>query len=73
MQLAGAIMVFLGIFTKFAAVLSIIPDPMIGAMLAMALALIAGVSLSNLQVRRKDKFPHFFPPLTKFRFYFYSR
>ncbi|EFO92323.1 hypothetical protein CRE_10929 [Caenorhabditis remanei] len=49
MQMAGLLLIFAGIISKFAAFLSMIPEPIIGGLLAMGVCLINGVSLSNLQ------------------------
>ncbi|KAI6215689.1 Solute carrier family 23 member 2 [Aphelenchoides besseyi] len=49
MQIAGIMLVFLGVFTKFGAILATIPDPIVGGTLGMGVCMIAGVSLSNLQ------------------------
>lgn len=50
MEVAGLILLFLGLFTKCAALLASIPEALVGGMLTMGVAMIAGVSLSNLQV-----------------------
>ncbi|PAV78906.1 hypothetical protein WR25_01899 [Diploscapter pachys] len=49
MQLAGTLLIILGLFTKVAALLASIPDAVVGGVLAMGMAMIAGVALSNLQ------------------------
>ncbi|CAO4375010.1 unnamed protein product [Caenorhabditis nigoni] len=49
MQMAGVLLILAGIISKFAAFLSMIPEPIIGGLLAMGVSLINGVSLSNLQ------------------------
>uniref|UniRef100_A0A7E4ULX2 Solute carrier family 23 member 2 n=1 Tax=Panagrellus redivivus TaxID=6233 RepID=A0A7E4ULX2_PANRE len=49
MQLAGGILICLGIFTKVGAVMATIPDPMVGGMLAMGVCMIAGVGFGNLE------------------------
>ncbi|CAJ0936277.1 unnamed protein product, partial [Mesorhabditis belari] len=49
-QFAGVVSICLGLFTKFAAVLACIPDPLIGGMLCLGMSMIAGVALSNLRV-----------------------
>ena len=50
MQLTGILLMALGIFTKFGAVLATIPDPMVGGILCMGICLITGVAISNLEV-----------------------
>ena len=50
MELAGLFLVFLGVFTKCAALLATIPEALVGGMLCMGVAMIAGVSISNLQL-----------------------
>lgn len=50
MQLAGIILILLGVFTKVGAVLATIPDPMVGGILGMGVCMITGVALSNLEV-----------------------
>ncbi|CAP28201.1 Protein CBG08364 [Caenorhabditis briggsae] len=49
MQMAGVLLILAGVISKFAAFLSMIPEPIIGGLLAMGVCLINGVSLSNLQ------------------------
>uniref|UniRef100_A0A914QJE2 Uncharacterized protein n=1 Tax=Panagrolaimus davidi TaxID=227884 RepID=A0A914QJE2_9BILA len=49
MQIAGIILVLLGVFTKVGAVLATIPDPMVGGILGMGVCMITGVALSNLE------------------------
>ncbi|KAI6176255.1 Xanthine/uracil/vitamin C permease family-containing protein [Aphelenchoides bicaudatus] len=49
MQIAGIMLILLGLFTKFAAVLATCPDPLIGGMLAMSVALVCSVGFTNLQ------------------------
>ncbi|KHJ99106.1 hypothetical protein OESDEN_00899 [Oesophagostomum dentatum] len=49
MQVAGVLLLLAGVFTKCAAVLATIPDAVIGGILAMGLAMITGVAVSNLQ------------------------
>lgn len=53
MLTCGVILIFLGLFTKFGAVLATIPDPIIGGLLGMSMCLIFGVAVTNLQVRKK--------------------
>lgn len=50
MQVAGLLLILAGVFTKCAAVLASIPDAVVGGVLAMGLAMITGVAISNLQV-----------------------
>lgn len=50
MQMAGVLLLLMGLFTKFAAVLATIPEAIIGGILAMGMTMIAGVALSNLHV-----------------------
>ncbi|CAI2351052.1 unnamed protein product [Caenorhabditis sp. 36 PRJEB53466] len=49
MQMAGVFLIGAGVISKFAAFLAMIPEPIIGGLLAMGVCLINGVSLSNLQ------------------------
>uniref|UniRef100_A0A8R1I369 Uncharacterized protein n=1 Tax=Caenorhabditis japonica TaxID=281687 RepID=A0A8R1I369_CAEJA len=49
MQMAGVMLILAGVISKFAALLAMIPEPIIGGLLAMGVCLINGVSLSNLQ------------------------
>ncbi|CAJ0933292.1 unnamed protein product, partial [Mesorhabditis belari] len=49
-QLAGILSIALGLFTKLAALLACVPDPLIGAILCLGMSMIAGVALSNLRV-----------------------
>ncbi|CAI4225928.1 unnamed protein product [Auanema sp. JU1783] len=49
MQIAGLILILLGVFTKCAALLASIPDALVGGVLTMGISMIAGVTLSNLQ------------------------
>lgn len=51
MQCAGILLAILGIITKAAAFLATIPEAIIGGMMIVVIGMIAGVSLSNLQVR----------------------
>lgn len=55
MQMAGVFLILAGVISKFAAFLSMIPEPIIGGLLAMGVCLINGVSLSNLQVRYETR------------------
>lgn len=50
MQVAGVLLILTGLFTKCAAVMASIPDAVVGGVLAMGMAMICGVALSNLQV-----------------------
>ena len=47
---AGIIMLFMGVFNKFGALLGTIPTPIIGAQFAVSLALVAGVAFYVLKV-----------------------
>ncbi|CAD5225577.1 unnamed protein product [Bursaphelenchus xylophilus] len=49
MQIAGVMLIFLGIFTKFGAVLATIPDPIVGGTLGMGVCMICGLAFSNLR------------------------
>jgi len=49
MQIAGVLILLLGIFTKIGAILNLIPDPVIGAMTAIILAMIGGIAITNIQ------------------------
>ena len=50
MQLAGVILICLGIFTKVGAVLATVPDPIVGGIFCMGICMITGVAISNLEV-----------------------
>uniref|UniRef100_A0A1I7SZK2 Sulfate_transp domain-containing protein n=1 Tax=Caenorhabditis tropicalis TaxID=1561998 RepID=A0A1I7SZK2_9PELO len=50
MQFAGLILILLGLFSKFAAILASIPDALVGGILTMGISMIGGVALSNLQM-----------------------
>ena len=50
MQVAAVMLILLGLFTKFASVLATCPDPLIGGMLAISVALVCSVGFTNLQV-----------------------
>ncbi|KHJ75815.1 hypothetical protein OESDEN_24567 [Oesophagostomum dentatum] len=50
MQIAGVLLILLGLFTKMAALLASIPDALVGGVLAMGISMIAGVAMSNLQL-----------------------
>ena len=56
MQMAGLILLFLGLFTKCAAVLATIPEAIIGGVLGMGMTMITGVALSNLHVKESRIF-----------------
>uniref|UniRef100_A0A1I7YL57 Sulfate_transp domain-containing protein n=1 Tax=Steinernema glaseri TaxID=37863 RepID=A0A1I7YL57_9BILA len=49
MVIAGFLLIFLGVFTKIGAVLSTIPDPLIGGVLASSMAMVGGVAIANVQ------------------------
>lgn len=49
LQIAGAMMILLGICTKFAAVIASIPDPLIGGLWLFGIAIVGGVGISSLQ------------------------
>uniref|UniRef100_A0A915BL48 C-type lectin domain-containing protein n=1 Tax=Parascaris univalens TaxID=6257 RepID=A0A915BL48_PARUN len=49
MQLAGCMLIILGIFSKVGAILATIPSPCIGAVLLVGMSMIFGVGLSCLQ------------------------
>ncbi|GMT26119.1 hypothetical protein PFISCL1PPCAC_17416, partial [Pristionchus fissidentatus] len=50
MQIAGVLLIALGLFTKAAAVLASIPDPVLGGVLLMGMSMIAGVAMTQLQI-----------------------
>uniref|UniRef100_A0A8R1DEM7 Solute carrier family 23 member 1 n=1 Tax=Caenorhabditis japonica TaxID=281687 RepID=A0A8R1DEM7_CAEJA len=50
MQFAGLVLILLGLFSKFAAILASIPDALVGGILTMGISMIGGVALSNLQM-----------------------
>ena len=50
MLTCGILLIALGLFTKFAAILATIPDPIIGGLLGTSMCLIFGVAITNLQV-----------------------
>ncbi|ULT94299.1 hypothetical protein L3Y34_003642 [Caenorhabditis briggsae] len=50
MQFAGFVLILLGLFSKFAAILASIPDALVGGILTMGISMIGGVALSNLQM-----------------------
>ncbi|PAV61857.1 hypothetical protein WR25_22786 isoform B [Diploscapter pachys] len=49
MVVAGLFLIVLGIVTKVGAILSTIPDPLVGGVLASSMAMVVGVAVSNLQ------------------------
>uniref|UniRef100_A0A7E4V074 Solute carrier family 23 member 2 n=1 Tax=Panagrellus redivivus TaxID=6233 RepID=A0A7E4V074_PANRE len=50
MQLGGIFLILLGVFSKIGAILATIPDPMIGGVLGVSMAMIIGVAVSNLDL-----------------------
>jgi xanthine/uracil permease len=48
--IAGVIMILMGVLTKFGALLGTIPTPLIGALFAFGMAMVAGIALSTLRV-----------------------
>ncbi|KAH7698418.1 xanthine/uracil permease, partial [Aphelenchoides avenae] len=46
---AGIMLILLGIFTKVGAILSTIPDPLVGGVLASSMAMVGGVAIANVQ------------------------
>ena len=51
MQVAGVFFLVAGIFSKFSAVLAMIPEPVVGGVLAIGICMVNGVMLRNLLVR----------------------
>ncbi|VDM52396.1 unnamed protein product [Angiostrongylus costaricensis] len=49
MVVAGLLLIVLGVSTKIGAVLSTIPDPLVGGILGSSMAMVVGVAVSNLQ------------------------
>ncbi|KAI6213178.1 hypothetical protein M3Y94_00119700 [Aphelenchoides besseyi] len=49
MLVAGVMLVLLGLCTKLGAVLSTIPDPLVGGVLASSMAMVGGVAIANVQ------------------------
>ncbi|KAI1719627.1 permease family domain-containing protein [Ditylenchus destructor] len=47
--IAGVILILLGIFTKVGALLSTIPVPLVGGVLATSMAMVGGVAIANVQ------------------------
>lgn len=50
MFVAGFMLILLGMCTKLGAVLSTIPDPLVGGVLASSMAMVGGVAIANIQV-----------------------
>jgi len=50
LQITGIMMIVLGIFTKFGAILATIPDPLVGGILTISMSIVGGVGLSSLQL-----------------------
>lgn len=55
LQICGLILMGLGIFTKFGAVLATIPEPLVGGILSISLAMVGGVGLSSVQLVNLNK------------------
>ena len=49
MQVAGVFMLCLGVLTKFGALFATLPDPIVGGVLTLSLAMVGGVGLSAVQ------------------------
>lgn len=49
MVIAGIMLILLGAFTKVGALLSTIPDPLVGGVLASSMAMVGGVAIANIQ------------------------
>ncbi|KIH54166.1 putative permease [Ancylostoma duodenale] len=49
MVVAGILLIILGVCTKIGAILSTVPDPLVGGILASSMAMVVGVAVSNLQ------------------------
>ncbi|GMR58177.1 hypothetical protein PMAYCL1PPCAC_28372, partial [Pristionchus mayeri] len=49
MVCAGVLLIALGLFTKIGAILSTIPEPLVGGVLASSMAMVSGVAIANLQ------------------------
>uniref|UniRef100_A0A1I7XGA7 Permease n=1 Tax=Heterorhabditis bacteriophora TaxID=37862 RepID=A0A1I7XGA7_HETBA len=49
MVVAGLLLIVLGVCTKVGAILSTIPEPLVGGILASSMAMVVGVAVSNLQ------------------------
>ncbi|KAL8622367.1 hypothetical protein ACOMHN_041695 [Nucella lapillus] len=54
-QTAGVILVLLGVLTKFGAVMTLIPDPIIGGLNAVLLGTLIAVGISTLHFVRMDR------------------
>lgn len=50
MVVAGLILISAGLFTKVGAVLSAIPDPLVGAIIAITSATAVGIAFSYMQL-----------------------
>jgi nucleobase transporter 1/2 len=50
LQITGVMMIVLGIFTKFGAILATIPEPLVGGILTFSMSIVGGVGLSSLQL-----------------------
>ncbi len=44
LQVTGLLLMLLGVFSKFGALIATMPEPMIGAQLMISLAIVGGVS-----------------------------
>ncbi len=49
MQVAGVMMILLGLFTKVGAILATIPDALVGSVLTLGMSMVAGVGIASLQ------------------------
>lgn len=49
MVFGGCVLVAFGLCTKLGALLSTIPDPMVGVVLATSMAMVTGVAIANVQ------------------------
>lgn len=56
MIIAGIMLILLGAFTKIGAVLSTIPDPLVGGVLASSMAMVGGVAIANIQQVKMNVF-----------------
>lgn len=54
MIFGGMMLILFGVVTKLGALLSSIPDPLVGVVLATSMSMVGGVAIANVQVRRKD-------------------
>lgn len=50
LQVTGVMLVLLGVFTKFGAILATIPEPLVGGILSVSCSIVGGVGLSSLQL-----------------------